>query len=69
MTLGVNTSNERNDNMRKFWNYIDEHVWAQWAFALAVVGAFFLAADVIYPLIHDGETWEAAFRAWATGGC
>lgn len=53
--------------MKKFWDYIEEHVWAQWAFALAVVGAFFLAVDVIYPLIHDGETWEAAFRAWAKG--
>lgn len=53
--------------MKKFWDYIDEHVWAQWVFSLAVCVVLGVIVDKVYPLIHPGDEWEVAFRAWLKG--
>ena len=44
--------NERNEEMKKLGNYIDNHVWAQVAVCAAIVGAFWAIAEIGFRLIH-----------------
>lgn len=50
--------------MKNFWNYVENHTWAQWAVAAALWFAFFGIIETVYPMIHDGETIQDAFAAW-----
>lgn len=50
--------------MKHFWNYIENHAWAQLVIDAAIVFAFFGIIETVYPLIHNGETFHDAFAAW-----
>jgi hypothetical protein len=50
--------------MKNFWNYVENHIWAQLAIDAALVFAFFGFVETVYPLIHGGETIQDAFAAW-----
>ena len=51
--------------MKNFWNYVENHAWAQWAITIAFWLALVGILETVYPLIHDGETFHDAFAAWA----
>ena len=50
--------------MKNFWNYVENHIWAQWAITVAFWFAFFGIVETVYPMIHGGETIQDAFAAW-----
>ena len=51
--------------MKNFWNYVENHAWAQWALDAALILACFGFVETVYPMIHEGETIQDAFAAWA----
>lgn len=44
--------NERNGEMKKLGNYIDNHPWAQVAVCAVIVGVFWGIAEIGFRLIH-----------------
>ena len=50
--------------MKNFFDYVENHAWAQ----LVVLGVFAFAfvglIATVYPMIHGGETFQDAFAAW-----
>ena len=38
--------------MKNFWNYINNHSWAQLAISAIIVGAFWALAEIGFRLIH-----------------
>jgi hypothetical protein len=38
--------------MKNFWNYIENHAWAQWVTAAAFWLAFWAIAEIGFALIH-----------------
>lgn len=54
--------------MKNFWNFIENHIWAQLAIDAALVFTFFGIVETVYPAIHGGETIHDAFMAWVRHG-
>ena len=50
--------------MKHFWNYIENHAWAQWTAITALWLAFFAIIVTVYPMVHDGETIQESVSAW-----
>lgn len=50
--------------MNNFWDYIENHTWAQWAAIAALWLAFFGIIAAVYPMIHGGETFHESVSAW-----
>ena len=40
--------NERNKIMKNFWNYVENHAWAQWAVAVAFWLVFWAIAEISF---------------------
>jgi hypothetical protein len=38
--------------MKNFFDYVENHAWAQWVTAAVTVGAFWAIAEIGFALIH-----------------
>lgn len=50
--------------MKNFFDYVENHTWAQWVVLGVFAFAFVALLEIVYPLIHGGETFQDAFAAW-----
>ena len=50
--------------MNTFFDYVENHAWAQWVVLYVFAFAFVGLLEIVYPMIHGGETFHDAFAAW-----
>ena len=41
--------------MKNFWDYVENHAWAQWAIAIVFWIVFWTIAEIGFVAIHGGE--------------